>query len=99
LNSFRHVEKAIQYEIDRQAYVLGQGDPVIQETRLWDPDKNRTVSMRGKEEAHDYRYFPDPDLVPLIVDKDWIRQVSEQMPELPDEEKSPVHGPIPAVSV
>jgi aspartyl-tRNA(Asn)/glutamyl-tRNA(Gln) amidotransferase subunit B len=87
LNSFRHVEKAIQYEIDRQAYVLGQGDAVIQETRLWDPDKNRTVSMRGKEEAHDYRYFPDPDLVPLIVDKDWIRQVSDQMPELPDQKK------------
>jgi len=87
LNSFRHVEKAIQYEIDRQTYVLTQGDTVIQETRLWDPEKNRTVSMRGKEEAHDYRYFPDPDLVPLLVDKDWIHQVSEQMPELPDQKK------------
>jgi aspartyl-tRNA(Asn)/glutamyl-tRNA(Gln) amidotransferase subunit B len=88
LNSFRHVEKAIQYEIERQAFVLGQGDAVIQETRLWDPDKNRTVSMRGKEEAHDYRYFPDPDLVPLIVDKNWIQQVSDQMPELPDDKKA-----------
>jgi aspartyl-tRNA(Asn)/glutamyl-tRNA(Gln) amidotransferase subunit B len=87
LNSFRHVEKAIQYEIDRQTYVLTRGDTVIQETRLWDPEKNRTVSMRGKEEAHDYRYFPDPDLVPLLVDKDWIHQVSEQMPELPDQKK------------
>jgi aspartyl-tRNA(Asn)/glutamyl-tRNA(Gln) amidotransferase subunit B len=88
LNSFRHVEKAIQYEIDRQAYVLAQGHAVIQETRLWDPDKNRTVSMRGKEEAHDYRYFPDPDLVPLIVDDQWIQQVSDQMPELPDQKKA-----------
>jgi len=87
LNSFRHVEKAIQYEIDRQTLILEKGDAVIQETRLWDPDKNRTVSMRGKEEAHDYRYFPDPDLVPLIVDKDWIQQVADQMPELPDQKK------------
>ena len=87
LNSFRHVEKAIQYEIDRQTHVLTQGDTVIQETRLWDPEKNRTVSMRGKEEAHDYRYFPDPDLVPLIVDADWIAQVSDHMPELPDQKK------------
>jgi aspartyl-tRNA(Asn)/glutamyl-tRNA(Gln) amidotransferase subunit B len=81
------VEKAIQYEIDRQTLVLTEGKPVIQETRLWDPEKNRTVSMRGKEEAHDYRYFPDPDLVPLIVDADWIAQVSQHMPELPDQKK------------
>jgi aspartyl-tRNA(Asn)/glutamyl-tRNA(Gln) amidotransferase subunit B len=87
LNSFRHVEKAIQYEINRQTFILEKAETVIQETRLWDPGKNRTVSMRGKEEAHDYRYFPDPDLVPLIVDKDWIRQVSDQMPELPDQKK------------
>jgi aspartyl-tRNA(Asn)/glutamyl-tRNA(Gln) amidotransferase subunit B len=87
LNSFRHVEKAIQYEIDRQAYVLEQGASVIQETRLWDPSANKTVSMRGKEQAHDYRYFPDPDLVPLIVDQGWINQVADQMPELPDAKK------------
>jgi aspartyl-tRNA(Asn)/glutamyl-tRNA(Gln) amidotransferase subunit B len=87
LNSFRHVEKAIQYEIDRQTLILEKGGAVTQETRLWDPDKNRTVSMRGKEEAHDYRYFPDPDLVPLIVDKEWIQQVSDRMPELPDQKK------------
>ena len=87
LNSFRHVEKAIQYEIERQTFILEKGDAVIQETRLWDPEKNRTVSMRGKEEAHDYRYFPDPDLVPLHVDTDWIQQVSDQMPELPDQKK------------
>ncbi|MEX1298397.1 MAG: Asp-tRNA(Asn)/Glu-tRNA(Gln) amidotransferase subunit GatB, partial [Desulfotignum sp.] len=88
LNSFRHVEKAIQYEIDRQTFILEKGDAVIQETRLWDPEKNRTVSMRGKEEAHDYRYFPDPDLVPLMVDKAWIQQVSGRMPELPDQKKA-----------
>jgi len=88
LNSFRHVEKAIQYEIDRQTYVLEQGASVIQETRLWDPGANKTVSMRGKEQAHDYRYFPDPDLVPLIVDQDWIDQVAAQMPELPEAKKA-----------
>jgi aspartyl-tRNA(Asn)/glutamyl-tRNA(Gln) amidotransferase subunit B len=85
LNSFKHVEKAINYEIERQSYVLEAGNKVIQETRLWDPDKNRTNAMRGKEEAHDYRYFPDPDLVPLIVDEDWIESASSNMPELPDQ--------------
>ncbi|PIE62795.1 MAG: Asp-tRNA(Asn)/Glu-tRNA(Gln) amidotransferase GatCAB subunit B [Desulfobacter postgatei] len=87
LNSFKNVEKAILYEIQRQTYVLEEGKQVIQETRLWDPSKNRTASMRGKEEAHDYRYFPDPDLVPLIVDDAWIQEVRSQMPELPDEKK------------
>jgi len=88
LNSFKNVEKAIRYEIERQAYVLEEGKDVIQETRLWDPNRNRTSSMRGKEEAHDYRYFPDPDLVPLIVEKDWIERVEKELPELPDEKKS-----------
>ncbi|WP_026259691.1 Asp-tRNA(Asn)/Glu-tRNA(Gln) amidotransferase subunit GatB [Desulfobacter curvatus] len=87
LNSFKNVEKAILYEIQRQTYVLEEGGQVIQETRLWDPDKSRTASMRGKEEAHDYRYFPDPDLVPLIVDDAWIQDVRAGMPELPDEKK------------
>ena len=81
------MEKAILYEIQRQTYVLEEGGQVIQETRLWDPNKNRTASMRGKEEAHDYRYFPDPDLVPLIVDDAWIEEVRGGMPELPDEKK------------
>ncbi len=85
LNSFKHVEKAIDYEIERQTDVLNEGKSVVQETRLWDPSKNKTVSMRGKEEAHDYRYFPDPDLVPLIVDEIWINEVKKEMPELPDE--------------
>ncbi len=85
LNSFKNVEKAISHEIERQTYVLEEGKKVIQETRLWDPVKNKTTSMRGKEEAHDYRYFPDPDLVPLIVDDNWIDRVNKTMPELPHE--------------
>src|SRR3989339_527206 len=88
LNSFKHVEKAIAHEIQRQAYVLNEGKSVAQETRLWDPDKNKTVSMRGKEEAHDYRYFPDPDLTPLIVDDAWIKTVEKELHELPDEKFS-----------
>lgn len=84
LNSFKHVEKAINYEIRRQTYVLEDGKSVIQETRLWDPAKGKTHSMRGKEEAHDYRYFPDPDLVPLIVDDQWITSIQSDMPELPE---------------
>ena len=88
LNSFKNVEKAILYEIERQTYVLEEGKQVIQETRLWDPLRNKTTSMRGKEEAHDYRYFPDPDLVPLIVDDHWIREVKKHMPELPHAKKS-----------
>ncbi len=88
LNSFKHVEKAIQYEIQRQTYILDEGKKVVQETRLWDPVKNITKSMRGKEDAHDYRYFPDPDLVPLIVDDEWINEVRIDMPELPDARKA-----------
>lgn len=84
LNSFRNVEKAIAYEIQRQTYVLEEGGEVIQETRLWDTANNKTVSMRSKEEAHDYRYFPEPDLVPLIVDDRWMEEVRQSLPELPD---------------
>ncbi len=92
LNSFKHVEKAINYEIERQTNVLEQGGKVIQETRLWDPTKHQTFSMRGKEEAHDYRYFPDPDLVPLIVDDVWIQSVAREMPELPDQKQARFMG-------
>jgi len=88
LNSFKNVEKALQYEIDRQKEVLTEGGAVAQETRLWDPDKNRTDSMRGKEEAHDYRYFPDPDLLPLVIDAEWIERVRKDLPELPAEKKN-----------
>jgi aspartyl-tRNA(Asn)/glutamyl-tRNA(Gln) amidotransferase subunit B len=84
LNSFKHVEKAIYYEIARQKEILLDGGQVVQETRLWQPDKGCTVSMRGKEDAHDYRYFPDPDLLPLVVDTDWVEGMRSQMPELPD---------------
>ncbi len=87
LNSFKHVEKALQYEINRQKEILVDGGAVVQETRLWDPDKNRTDSMRSKEEAHDYRYFPDPDLLPLVIDEDWIETVRKNLPELPAEKK------------
>ena len=87
LNSFKHVEKALQYEISRQKEVLLDGGQIVQETRLWDPDKNQTASMRGKEEAHDYRYFPDPDLLPLVIDDAWIDDVKKNLPELPEARK------------
>jgi len=87
LNSFKHVEKALQYEISRQREVLMDGGQIVQETRLWDPDKDKTTSMRGKEEAHDYRYFPDPDLLPLVIDEAWIKNVKTNLPELPDAKK------------
>ena len=88
LNSFKHVEKALVYEIARQKEILMDGGQVIQETRLWQPDKSRTVSMRGKEDAHDYRYFPDPDLLPLVIDDDWIARMRATMPELPAQRKA-----------
>jgi aspartyl-tRNA(Asn)/glutamyl-tRNA(Gln) amidotransferase subunit B len=88
LNSFKHVEKALQYEISRQQEILMDGGGVTQETRLWDPEKNRTRPMRSKEEAHDYRYFPDPDLLPLVIDPDWVDAVRRMLPELPAERKA-----------
>jgi aspartyl-tRNA(Asn)/glutamyl-tRNA(Gln) amidotransferase subunit B len=87
LNSFKHVEKALQYEISRQKEVIMDGGQIVQETRLWDPDNNRSTSMRGKEEAHDYRYFPDPDLLPLVIDNGWIDTVKKKLPELPEAKK------------
>jgi aspartyl-tRNA(Asn)/glutamyl-tRNA(Gln) amidotransferase subunit B len=83
LNSFRFVEEAISYEIDRQIDALRAGEPIVQETRLWDPGARRTVSMRSKEEAHDYRYFPEPDLPPLVVDVARLARVRASLPELP----------------
>jgi aspartyl-tRNA(Asn)/glutamyl-tRNA(Gln) amidotransferase subunit B len=84
INSFRFVQKAIDFEVNRQIDVLESGGHVIQETRLWNSVEERTVSMRSKEEAHDYRYFPDPDLPLLTVDNEWIRTVQRSMPELPE---------------
>ncbi|MDY6904473.1 MAG: Asp-tRNA(Asn)/Glu-tRNA(Gln) amidotransferase subunit GatB [Thermodesulfobacteriota bacterium] len=83
LNSFKHVEQALAYEIDRHIDIIKDGGAVVQETRLWSPDKSRSVSMRGKEEAHDYRYFPDPDLVPLVIDDQWQQSINDDLPELP----------------
>ena len=87
MNSFKAVEKALTYEVKRQKSVLNEGNVVIQETRTWDDELGKTISMRGKEEAHDYRYFPDPDLVPLEVDNDWINELKEDLPELPYKRK------------
>jgi aspartyl-tRNA(Asn)/glutamyl-tRNA(Gln) amidotransferase subunit B len=87
MNSFRHVEMALGYEIKRQISLLEDGEQVVQETRLWDVNQGITVSMRGKEEAHDYRYFPDPDLVPLKIDESWIEEIRKRLPELPSEKK------------
>ncbi len=84
VNSFKFVQKAIEYEIKRQAQILDEGGKVVQETRLFDSDKGITVSMRSKEEAHDYRYFPDPDLVPIVVDTKMVDEIGSKMPELPD---------------
>jgi aspartyl-tRNA(Asn)/glutamyl-tRNA(Gln) amidotransferase subunit B len=85
LNSFRFVEKAIYYEVDRQIEILESGGKVQQETRLYDPDKGETRSMRSKEEANDYRYFPDPDLLPVLLDERLIEGVRSSLPELPDQ--------------
>ncbi|PLX72324.1 MAG: Asp-tRNA(Asn)/Glu-tRNA(Gln) amidotransferase GatCAB subunit B [Desulfuromonas sp.] len=84
INSFRFIKQAIEYEVERQAELVEDGGKVIQETRLFDSQTGMTRSMRGKEEAHDYRYFPDPDLVPLVVDSDWIERCKGLLPELPE---------------
>ena len=84
INSFRFVERALHYEIDRQISVIESGGTIAQETRLYDPDADLTRSMRGKEEAHDYRYFPDPDLPPLVISEADLEQLRAQLPELPD---------------
>ena len=85
LNSFRFVERAINYEVARQIEILESGRQVVQETRLYDPDRGETRSMRSKEEANDYRYFPDPDLLPVVLDQAFIEQVRATLPELPDQ--------------
>ena len=84
INSFRFVEKAINHEIERQIDILEEGGNVIQETRLYDPDADETRPMRSKEEANDYRYFPDPDLLPVSIDQNWIDEIAATIPELPD---------------
>src|SRR5438034_6430706 len=88
LNSFRFLQKALEYEIERQIDVLRSGGRVVQETRLWDADAEATVAMRSKEEAHDYRYFPEPDLPPLVVETARVDAIRRSMPELPDARRS-----------
>lgn len=83
INSFRFIKEGIEYEIERQIELIEDGGKVVQETRLFDSESGTTRSMRGKEEAHDYRYFPDPDLVPMVVAPDWVERVREALPELP----------------
>ncbi len=87
LNSFKFVQKAIEYEVERQAQILDQGDQVIQETRLYDSNRGETFSMRSKEEAHDYRYFPDPDLVPVVLNETWVEEIKKTIPELPEQKR------------
>jgi aspartyl-tRNA(Asn)/glutamyl-tRNA(Gln) amidotransferase subunit B len=87
MNSFRNVQRALEFEIRRQRALLEKGEQIIQETRLWDAAKGVTVGMRAKEEEHDYRYFPDPDLVPVVVDKAWIEKIRKTIPELPDQKR------------
>jgi aspartyl-tRNA(Asn)/glutamyl-tRNA(Gln) amidotransferase subunit B len=84
INSFKHVREAIEHEIRRQTAVLDRGEAVVQETRLWDPERGLSQSMRSKEHAHDYRYFPEPDLPPLAVDQEWIERARASLPELPE---------------
>src|SRR5690606_35966412 len=88
LNSFRFVEKAIAHEAERQIDVLESGGRIVQETRLYDPDRDETRPMRGKEEANDYRYFPDPDLLPVVVDEALIERAATELPELPDAKRA-----------
>ncbi|WP_423207921.1 Asp-tRNA(Asn)/Glu-tRNA(Gln) amidotransferase subunit GatB [Paracoccus yeei] len=88
MNSLRFIQAAIEYEARRQIAILEDGGTVVQETRLYDPDKGETRSMRSKEEAHDYRYFPDPDLLPLDIEQEWVDGIKAAMPELPDEKKA-----------
>jgi aspartyl-tRNA(Asn)/glutamyl-tRNA(Gln) amidotransferase subunit B len=88
MNSMRFIQQAIDYEARRQIGILEDGGKIVQETRLYDPDKGETRSMRSKEEAHDYRYFPDPDLLPLEIEEAWVNGIAAALPELPDEKKA-----------
>ncbi|MDP3175159.1 MAG: Asp-tRNA(Asn)/Glu-tRNA(Gln) amidotransferase subunit GatB [Phenylobacterium sp.] len=88
VNSYRYIQQAIEYEARRQIEILEDGGKIVQETRLFDPTKVETRSMRSKEEAHDYRYFPDPDLLPLVLDPAWVKSIQDSLPELPDPKKA-----------
>ncbi|MGH7432790.1 MAG: Asp-tRNA(Asn)/Glu-tRNA(Gln) amidotransferase subunit GatB [Candidatus Methylomirabilales bacterium] len=87
MNSFKNVQRALEYEIERQIRLLKSGQPIVQETHLWDATQGITLPMRGKEEAHDYRYFPEPDLVPLEISPAWVEEIAASLPELPAERR------------
>ena len=87
VNSFSALQRAIEYEIDRQIEIVEEGGKVVQETRLWDDNSRETRSMRGKEDAHDYRYFPEPDLMPLAISREWVEEIRAKMPELPAQKR------------
>jgi aspartyl-tRNA(Asn)/glutamyl-tRNA(Gln) amidotransferase subunit B len=88
MNSFKNVQKALEYEIRRQVRAVKAGERLVQETRLWNADQEVTLSMRSKEFAHDYRYFPDPDLVPLVPDPLWVEEIRRTLPELPEAKRA-----------
>ena len=88
MNSMRFIQQAVDYEASRQVGILEDGGKIIQETRLYDPDSGKTKSMRSKEEAHDYRYFPCPDLPPLVIEQNWVDDIKKNLPELPDDKKN-----------
>ena len=88
VNSFAALQRAIEYEIDRQIEIVEEGGEVVQETRLWDENTKETRSMRGKEDAHDYRYFPEPDLKPLVISREWVQEIKDKMPELPAQKRA-----------
>lgn len=88
VNSFSALQRAIEYEIDRQIDIVEEGGQVVQETRLWDDNSRETRSMRGKEDAHDYRYFPEPDLMPLKISREWVQSIKDKMPELPSQKRA-----------
>ncbi len=92
VNSFSALQRAIEYEIDRQIDIVEEGGQVVQETRLWDDNSRETRSMRGKEDAHDYRYFPEPDLMPLEISREWVQSIKDKMPELPSQKRERYQG-------
>ena len=92
VNSFSALQRAIEYEIDRQIEIVEEGGQVVQETRLWDDNSRETRSMRGKEDAHDYRYFPEPDLMPLEISREWVQSIKDKMPELPSQKRERYKG-------
>ena len=92
VNSFAALQRAIEYEIERQIEIVEEGGEVVQETRLWDDNSRETRSMRGKEDAHDYRYFPEPDLMPLEISREWVEEIRSKMPELPSQKRARYQG-------